>query len=85
MFELELDPGFGQLCCRGVLLLRGAIFLLVVAVPGFCDFELPLAAANATPPPAATADTTASARMRLIEVISPPFDARSKQAPLSGG
>jgi hypothetical protein len=49
------------LFCRGVDLL--------VVVPGLFDFELPFAAARATPPPAATAETTASARMRLNRVI----------------
>ena len=86
VFEFELDPWLGQLCARGALLLRGDVCFPVVAVPGFCDFELPLDAANATPPPAATADTAASARMRLNRLIFRLLSTlrRWKQANLSG-
>jgi hypothetical protein len=71
---VEPDPMFGQLCC-GAVLLRGVVVDLLVVAAGDCDFELPFPAANAAPPPATTPAATASARMRLIRVISPPFDA----------
>lgn len=47
------------------MLVRGVICFLLFVATGLCDFELPLACAKATPPPATTAVATASARMRL--------------------
>src|SRR5713226_7968656 len=66
---------FGQLC--GIMPFLGVVALVVgLPVLWACDFEFPLAAANATPPPASDATATASARMRFRLRIPPPFDAR---------
>src|SRR5438128_1827393 len=74
-FALEFDwPMFGQLC--GIMPFLGVVALVVgLPVLWACDFEFPLAAANATPPPASDATATASARMRFRLMIPPPFDA----------
>jgi len=83
-FEFELDPLFGQSWARGVALLpRGVVCCLPVVVAGRFDFELPSACANATPPPAMTAAATANARMRVMRVIPPPFDAGDHESSAS--
>jgi len=68
-FALEFDwPMFGQLC--GIMPFLGVVALVVgLPVLWACDFEFPLAAANATPPPASDATATASARMRFRLMI----------------
>src|SRR5215218_9235960 len=79
--ELAPDSLNGQSPSRvAVQLLRGVICFLLFVAAGFCDWELPLACAQATPPPATTAMATASASMRFMRVIPPPFDAAWIQA-----
>ena len=85
-FAVEFDwpPMFGQLC--GIMPFLGVVALVVgLPVLWACDFELPLAAANATPPPTSDATATASARMRLIFEIRPPFDADDMKTPEAKG
>jgi hypothetical protein len=80
VFEVpEFDPSFGQVC-GGVVLLGVVVVEVVVPVLRAFDFELLLAAANATPPPASVAVTTASARMRLSWGIRLLFDAGHMRA-----
>lgn len=72
-FELEPDPLFGQLCGVAVPLCGVLVVDEPVLALGRFDFEWPLAAANATPPPASEAVATASARMRVAFLITASF------------